>query len=71
MVYLNLGCGNVFHEDWINIDHISSSKQVKQYDISKNIPLENDSVDFLYHSHVLEHLTKKNGLIFLKECHRV
>lgn len=71
MVYLNLGCGNVFHEDWINIDHISSSKHVKQYDISKNIPLEDDSVDFLYHSHVLEHLTKKNGLIFLKECHRV
>ena len=68
---LNLGCGNRYHCDWVNIDFISTSRQVNPHDLSKGIPCSDNSVDVVYHSHVLEHFTKKNAVKFIKECYRV
>jgi len=68
---LNLGCGNKFHEDWINIDLISYSKHVVQYNILKKIPLPDDFVEVVYHSQVLEHIPKDKSEYFIKECYRV
>lgn len=41
------------------------------HDLSKGIPFENDSVDVVYHSHVLEHLEKEVAKDFIKEAKRV
>lgn len=40
-------------------------------DISKRIPAEDSSVDFIYSSHLIEHLSRWQCLAFAKECHRV
>jgi len=69
--YVNLGCGNRFHPDWINIDFISSSPDVIAHNLLLGIPLENDSVNVVYHSHVLEHFPREKASGFLKECNRV
>jgi predicted SAM-dependent methyltransferase len=69
--YLNLGCGSRYHPDWINIDIVPSPPYVRGYDLRKGIPLDNTSVDVVYHSNILEHLKKDTALSFLKECHRV
>lgn len=52
-----------FHMEWDN--------RILVHDLRKQFPFENNSVDIVYTSHTLEHFTKEDGFIFLKECHRV
>lgn len=40
-------------------------------DVSKRIPAETDSVDFIYCAHMIEHLSRWQALAFVHECHRV
>jgi predicted SAM-dependent methyltransferase len=40
-------------------------------DVAKRIPLEDGSADFVYSSHMIEHLSRWEGLRFVKECRRV
>jgi predicted SAM-dependent methyltransferase len=68
--FLNLGCGNQFHSDWINIDFNSPHQSVHCHDISQGIPYPDNHFDAVYHSHVLEHFTKKDGFFLLSECYR-
>lgn len=69
--YLNLGCGEHFHADWINIDFHAKSPEVIAYNLRNNIPLSDRSVQVVYHSHLLEHLPKSEAEPFLRECYRV
>ena len=71
MKYVNLGCGGRFINEWTNFDFISNSPFVKQVNLIKGIPLESEEVDFVYHSHVLEHFDKSQGEHFIRECYRV
>jgi len=41
------------------------------HNLAKGIPFESNSVDAVYHSHVLEHLDRKTGKAFVMEVHRV
>ena len=41
------------------------------WDLSISIPFENNSVDFIFNEHFLEHLTVEEGQVFLKDCKRV
>jgi predicted SAM-dependent methyltransferase len=71
MKRLNLGCGNRFIDGWTNVDFTSHSPSVQQHDLSKGIPFADNSFDLVYHSHVLEHFSKLDGLTFIRECYRV
>lgn len=71
MKLLNLGCGNTYHKDWINYDFISRSENVIQYNLLNGIPIAENEVAAVYHSHVLEHFSKEDGHHFIEECYRV
>jgi len=71
MKLLNLGCGSRYHKDWINIDFVSTNKDILAYDLLKGIPYKNDTFDVVYHSHLIEHFPKENAVNFIKECYRV
>lgn len=71
MKALNLGCGWRYHPDWTNIDFRSGSEFVTAHDLSKGIPVPDESFDLVYHSHLLEHFTKDEGQAFIQECFRV
>lgn len=72
MKLLNLGCGNRFHSEWINIDYIATdTSSVVVHDLSKSIPFSHSFADVVYHSHLLEHLTRSDAVDFLEECYRV
>lgn len=73
MRYLNLGCGNRFCNDpeWINIDFNSVYDNVKSINILKGLPFADESVDAVFSSCMLEHLTKDQAQRHLKECFRV
>jgi predicted SAM-dependent methyltransferase len=83
MTRFHLGCGTIFLRNWLNIglwDHLemgrlySNPNQIEgtillNYDLVNGIPAENDSLDAVYHSHMLEHLTFTEGLAFLQNCY--
>ncbi len=68
---LNIGCGNQTHSQWVNLDLVATRPEVVRCDIRRGLPFPAESVDVVYHSHVLEHLSKDNGRQFVQECHRV
>lgn len=70
MVKLNLGCGDVYFDGWINID-LDSDKADLKHDLTKQLPYEDGTVDLVYSEHFIEHLTVDEGLFVLKECRRV
>ncbi len=41
------------------------------HDLTRGIPAEDNSLDLVYHSHMLEHLSYAEGIEFMRECYRV
>lgn len=68
--YLNIGCGNIYSSEWNNIDFIDK-KDVFKWDIRKGLPYPNNSMDGVYFSHVLEHMTPNEAECLLNEVSRV
>ena len=73
-ISLHIGCGTLYKEGWINIDN-NSDNNIKNLDVNYNlangIPFPDNSVDYIYHEHFIEHLSLNEGLNFLEECYRV
>lgn len=69
--YLNLGCGERFHPDWVNLDLHPSAQMVRQWNLQKDLPFPDEAFDVVYHSHVLEHFSKADGLRLLQRCRRL
>jgi len=67
---LNLGCGEHFHVDWVNIDISPSHPEVLDYDLRLGIPFADNSFDVIYHSHALEHMEPPWAERLLRECCR-
>lgn len=58
-VKVNLGCGPDYLEDWINIDgdrKLSCEIHCELDSEDIKLPLETESVDLIYASHILEHI---------------
>lgn len=56
-----------------NLNYIIFSKKenIRYIDIRKKLPFQDDSVDLVYSSHVLEHLYRKDAEKFLIEAKRI
>jgi len=73
-VKLHVGCGTVYKDGWINIDNNSDNNIEKldvNVDLRNGLPFQNDSADFIFNEHFLEHLTWDEGLQTIKEFMRV
>jgi SAM-dependent methyltransferase len=68
---LNIGCGNRFHSDWINLDIYPNPPYVAAHNLRHPLPFANNTFEVVYMSHVLEHFNRDEGLKLLIECHRV
>lgn len=71
MKLINLGCGNNFHDEWINIDLLANNEKIISCNLLNGIPFPDNDIDVVFNSHLLEHFSKKQGEIFIKECFRV
>lgn len=69
--YLNLGCGTRFHPAWTNIDFTSSAAEVVSHNLRNGIPFADNTAQVVYHSHMLEHFSRGDAPVFLRECRRV
>lgn len=78
---LNLGSYTVMFKGWMNIDCLAipylyseASKLGCQFiamDVNYGLPFAPDSVDAIFTSHMIEHISYEQGLRLLKECYRV
>ena len=80
----NLGCGDKLYKDFLNIGYWSALESgglykdlngsvgtfMLNHDLVNGIPAEDNSLDLIYHSHMLEHLSYEDGINFIKECYR-
>ena len=82
----HLGCGPLIADDFLNIDgnidsfskkigvpvYIQGSKStyVLAHDLRNGIPAANATLQTIYHSHFLEHLTNQEGKAFFVDCYR-
>jgi len=79
LLKLNIGSFlDMFHYGWVNIDIQDLSEWAKingyifrKVDVLKGLFYKDNSVDIILASHFIEHLTRVEGLKFLRECHRV
>lgn len=55
----------------INIFDLNWDDSIYIHNLTKKFPWENNSIDIVYSSHTLEHLSREQGVLFLKECHRI
>lgn len=69
---LNLGCGVDIKSDYCNID-ISFYQGVDIVtDLENGLPMfDNDSIEEIYSSHSLEHLSFDGSANLIKECYRI
>lgn len=70
MRLLNIGCGDVHADGWINMD-IQASDGVLGHDVARGLPFEDEEFHGIYCSHLLEHLSKVQAQALLGECLRV
>lgn len=68
---LNVGCGQNFHGDWINVDVVPAVPGVRRVDLEQGLPFAERSVDACYCSHVIEHLRRDSAARALAEMYRV
>jgi len=69
--YLNLGCGQHYHPNWVNVDFAKTGDGVIGHNLLKGIPFDENTFEVVYHSHVLEHFPKDKAALFINECYRV
>lgn len=76
MKKLNLGCGEDYKEGWVNADIGNTFKKDVEVDLHKlPLPFEDNTFDYIFTAHVLEHLdyNKIGGTLvpLIIELHRI
>lgn len=64
MVKVQFGSGPRKISGWQNLDK-------KGHDVREKLKFDDNSVDFIFHEHLIEHLDEVDGYNFLKECYRI
>jgi predicted SAM-dependent methyltransferase len=59
-----------FHEHKIYEAKEMSGAYILKHDLSQGLPAHAGSLNKIYHSHFLEHLSRTQGLTFIKDCFR-
>jgi predicted SAM-dependent methyltransferase len=69
---LNVACGMVYVDGWVNID---INRSLLAVDLVMNVidglPFKDASCEAIYSEHFIEHLTLHEGVGFFQECYRV
>jgi len=68
--YANIGCGDTYDHRWINFDLNAVPGKVQYYNFDRKLPIEDESLEAIYSSHFLEHLTKGQAKSFVNDCYR-
>jgi predicted SAM-dependent methyltransferase len=68
---LNIGAQIHTQEGWLSVDIWPAKEGIAYMDATKPFPLENDSFDYIFSEHMIEHISLQDGFFMLKECYRI
>jgi predicted SAM-dependent methyltransferase len=68
---LHLGCGGNEIPGWLNTDLYPTSPSILSLDATKPFPFANDTFDYVFSEHMIEHIPYPAGCFMLRECFRV
>jgi len=69
LIRLNLGCGEEYKPEWVNVDADKRIKAEIYADLNKKLPFPSNYADEIYSRNMFEHIP--NPLAFLAEVKRV
>lgn len=64
---LHIGCGTLYKDGWVNID-LAGTRVDMPWNLAKPLPFPAQSVDAIFHEHLLEHLTYTEGIELHRRC---
>jgi predicted SAM-dependent methyltransferase len=79
---LNIGCLNNYVPGWVNIGLFMENEYplgiitkenkclILNFDIRKELPIKKNSITYIYTSHLIEHLSIKEAIVFLGRCYK-
>lgn len=68
---LQIGAGTTLLEGWLSTDIRPLRREIIFLDATEPFPFENDTFDYVFSEHMIEHISYDDGLSMLQECQRV
>ena len=69
---LHLGAGSQAHDGWLGSDLTPKiGKGIVYIDASKKLPFDDNSFDYIYSEHMIEHISYQSATNMLGECNRI
>ncbi len=68
---LQIGCQSHPFTGWLNVDLAPKNAETVIMDATKSFPFPDESFDYVFSEHMIEHIPFKDGLFMFKECFRV
>ncbi len=68
---LQLGTSNSLIEGWLNTDVLPTSREVVYLDATRRFPFKDNTFDYVFCEHMIEHIEYQSALVMLRECFRV
>lgn len=68
---IQLGSGSNHLEGWLNTNYYPKSNKVVHVDATRRFPFDDNTFDFVYSEHMIEHIPFDKGAILLAESYRV
>jgi predicted SAM-dependent methyltransferase len=68
---LNIGCNRRELNDWLNTDYAPALPMVMHLDVKSRFPFNDETFDYIFSEHVIEHVSYQDGVKMLMECFRV
>ena len=67
---LHLGCGGEAKAGWVNIDCVGDPVELA-WNLAHGVPFSDESAEAIFHEHLLEHISLRDGAALMAECFRV
>lgn len=67
---LHIGCGGNYLDGWFNTDLIPNHRRT-QLNATRRFPFPNNTFDYIFTEHMIEHVPYAKGKTMLSECFRV
>lgn len=68
---IQVGCSINVLRDWFNVDIIPFYKGSFLMDATKKFPISDNTFDYVFSEHMIEHIDYVQGWHMLRECHRI
>lgn len=67
---LQIGCGRNILKCWLNTD-LNPTKEIVALDATKRFPFSDNTFDYIFSEHCIEHLQYFEGQRLVRECYRI